>query len=61
MTAAAPPVVTGTPTQLVPVTGADLNQSNPGGSANLGGWVVLWVIGLLLVGFGVKARLDRQK
>ena len=57
----AAPVVTGTPTQLVPVTGADLNESNPGGSGNIGAWVALWVLGLLLVAFGVKARLDRQK
>jgi len=53
-----PPVRTGTPTQLVPVTGADLTQPPPG--SNVGVWVALWLLGLLLVGFGASARLRKR-
>jgi hypothetical protein len=54
-----PPGVTGTPTVLVPVTGADLSQ--PGsGSAAVGIWIALWLVGLLLIGYGLYARLEKQ-
>jgi hypothetical protein len=53
-----PPFVTGTPTVLVPVTGADLAQ--PGsGQANMGVWLALWILGLMLIVFGLYSR--RQK
>lgn len=52
-----PPVTTGTPTQLVPVTGADLTQPP---SPNLGMWIAIWMLGLLLVGFSVGMRLRKR-
>lgn len=52
------PPRTGTPTQLVPVTGADLTQ-RPDQSA-VGFWIALWLVGLLLIGFGLRSRLGRR-
>jgi hypothetical protein len=52
-----PPAVTGTPTQLVPVTGADL----PGpGSMTIGVWVALWLMGLMLIAYGLRAKLGKR-
>jgi hypothetical protein len=53
-----PPSVTGTPTVLFPVTGADLTRpSSPGG---VGVWIALWLLGLLLIGFGLRSKLGKQ-
>lgn len=54
-----PPAVTGTPTALVPITGADLTQ--PGGG--VGGAILrfgLAILGLLLIAFGLRARTARR-
>ena len=52
------PPRTGTPTQLVPVTGADLTQ--PPDQSAVGFWIALWLVGLLLIGFGLRSRLSRR-
>jgi hypothetical protein len=39
------------------VTGADLDGSGPG---NAGMWIALWLVGLLLIGFGARARLRQR-
>ncbi len=51
------PARTGTPTALVPVTGADFTQ--PGGQVNVGMWISIWLLGLLLIGFGLRARMSK--
>ena len=52
------PTAAGTPTALIPVTGADLTQ--PGGRAHLGTWIALWLLGLVLLGFGLRYRLSKR-
>ncbi len=56
-----PPSVTGTPTVLFPVTGADLTQPSGPQGTGVGVWIALWLIGLLLIGFGVRSKLWKQK
>jgi hypothetical protein len=51
------PARTGTPTALVPVTGGDFTQ--PGGGANVGTWIAIWLLGLILIGFGLLSRLNK--
>ena len=53
-----PPAVTGTPTMLVPVTGADLTQ--PGDPASAGIWVALWLLGMLLILYGLRSKLVKR-
>jgi hypothetical protein len=53
-----PPSVTGTPTVLFPVTGADL--TTPGGQGPVGMWVALWIVGLLLIGFGLRSKVWKR-
>jgi hypothetical protein len=53
-----PPAVTGTPTVLVPVTGADL--TSPGSQAGVGIWIALWLVGLLLIGYGLRSKFGKQ-
>jgi len=53
-----PPSVTGTPTVLVPVTGADLTR--PSGEEGVGIWIALWLVGLLLIGYGLRSKLGKQ-
>ena len=55
----AAPVATGTSSALVPVTGADLTNQGGWGS-NVGIWLAVWLVGLLLVGFGLRARLSKR-
>jgi hypothetical protein len=52
------PNAVGSPTALVPVTGADLTR--PGGPSNLGLWIAVWLLGMILIGVGVKLKLDRR-
>lgn len=54
----AAPNVYGTSTQLVPVTGADLTQS--GGKPDVGIWVALWLVGLLLIVYGLRLKLHKR-
>jgi len=55
----APPAVTGTPTALVPVTGADQTQS--GEQAAVALRVALGLLGLLLVAYGIRSyRLGKR-
>jgi hypothetical protein len=53
-----PPQVTGTPTQLVPITGDDLTPY--GSPAGAGAWVALWLVGMLLILVGLRAKLARR-
>lgn len=53
-----PPARTGTPTSLVPVTGADLTRQD--GEVNAGMWIAIWLVGLLLIGFGLRSRLSKR-
>jgi hypothetical protein len=55
-----PPAVTGTPTVLVPVTGADLSAPGEGGQA-VGLWLALWLVGLALIVFGLYSRLAAKR
>lgn len=48
---------TGTPTALVPRSGADFSQ--PGGSGSAGMWIAIWLLGLLLLGYGLMSRLNK--
>ena len=52
-----PPARTGTATMLVPVTGADLG---PGSGVSAGIWVALWLIGLLLVFYGLRTKMEKR-
>lgn len=52
-----PPAATGTPTQLVPVTGADLTQP---GDPSTGVWVALWLLGMLLILYGLRSKLVKR-
>lgn len=55
----APPQVTGTPTSLVPVTGADLTQpGGPSSSALL--WGALVLLGLILIGYALRSRMVKR-
>ena len=53
------PARTGTPTSLLPVTGVDLTQQDGGGSVGL--WIAVWLLGLLLIWFGLRARSSKQE
>lgn len=54
------PVRTGTPTSLVPVTGVDLtNQGGAGSSVGL--WIAVWLVGLLLIWFGLRSRMSKRE
>jgi hypothetical protein len=54
-----PPSVSGTPTVLFPVTGADF--TSPSGQSGIGVWVALWLLGLLMIGYGLRTKLGKQK
>lgn len=55
----AAPVASGTPKALVPVTGAD--QTQQGGGSNIGPWIAVWLVGLILIGFGWMARMNKRQ
>lgn len=59
------PAATGTATSLLPVTGADLTQQDGGGGSgvgdNVGLWIAVWLLGLLLIWFGMRARSSKQE
>jgi heme/copper-type cytochrome/quinol oxidase subunit 2 len=52
------PARTGTPTALIPVTGADFTRQD--GQVNVGMWVAIWLLGLILIGFGLRSRLSKR-
>lgn len=50
----------GTRTLLVPVTGAELGPPGSQSAISTGTWLALWLLGLLLIGYGVRSRLTKS-
>jgi hypothetical protein len=57
-TLAAPSAGNGTPTALVPVTGADLTQPDP--TSRLAFEIGLGLLGLILIVYGISSRLAKR-